>query len=169
MNIEVDRLGESDEGFAQEYGRDNLALGDDRADLLRAQINGYASRKGESVRVQGTLSADVEVVCDRCLQPVPVSLKGQFDIPFVPLDRESEQVDSELKAEDLETSFYEGNVIDVDQIAREQVLLGLPIRTLCREECKGLCAGCGIDLNTGECSCSAGETDPRWDALASLR
>jgi len=52
---------------------------------------------------------------------------------------------------------------------REQILLALPSRRLCREECKGLCPTCGADLNAGRCDCEQREVDPRWSALAELK
>ena len=64
---------------------------------------------------------------------------------------------------------FEGDSIDLDELVREQILLALPTRHLCREDCKGLCQKCGADLNAGDCSCEQGETDPRWAALADFK
>src|SRR5919112_562701 len=75
----------------------------------------------------------------------------------------------ELQAEDLILSAYEGDAVDLDEIVREQTLLALPSRHLCREDCKGLCQKCGANLNENQCSCEQGETDPRWAALADLK
>jgi uncharacterized protein len=50
----------------------------------------------------------------------------------------------------------------------EQILLAVPARMLCREDCKGICPDCGIDRNTGECNCVTNEIDPRWAALKNL-
>jgi len=63
---------------------------------------------------------------------------------------------------------YEGDAVDLDELVREQILLALPSRRLCREECKGLCPTCGADLNAGRCACEQREVDPRWSALADL-
>src|SRR5215213_1252628 len=75
----------------------------------------------------------------------------------------------ELQAEDLILSAYEGDAVDLDELVREQILLALPSRHLCREDCKGLCQRCGANLNNGPCSCEQGEVDPRWAALADLK
>jgi uncharacterized protein len=64
---------------------------------------------------------------------------------------------------------FDGKAIDVDEIVKEQILLEVPARTLCREDCKGICPECGIDRNTGECDCTPKEIDPRWAALKSFR
>src|SRR5215213_1677197 len=75
----------------------------------------------------------------------------------------------ELQAEDLILSAYEGDAVDLDELVREQILLALPSRHLCREDCKGLCQKCGANLNDAPCSCEQGEVDPRWAALADLK
>ncbi len=75
----------------------------------------------------------------------------------------------ELQKDDLIRSVYEGDAVDLDELVREQILLALPTRTLCREECKGLCPECGANLNAGECDCAQKEIDPRWAALADLK
>jgi uncharacterized protein len=64
---------------------------------------------------------------------------------------------------------FDGEAIDVDEIVKEQILLAVPTRMLCRDECKGICPQCGIDKNTGDCQCVTDETDPRWAALKNLK
>jgi uncharacterized protein len=63
---------------------------------------------------------------------------------------------------------FDGEAIDVDEIVKEQILLAVPTRMLCREDCKGICPECGADKNTGECNCVTDEIDPRWAALKDL-
>ena len=74
-----------------------------------------------------------------------------------------------LSEEELAVSVFDEGSIDVDEIVKEQILLAVPARTLCREDCKGICPECGTDLNTGQCDCAAEEVDPRWAALKSLK
>ncbi len=61
-----------------------------------------------------------------------------------------------------------GEHVDLDDLVREQILLALPTRQLCRDDCKGLCPTCGANLNQTTCDCSAEEIDPRFAALAQL-
>jgi uncharacterized protein len=63
---------------------------------------------------------------------------------------------------------FDGEALDVDEIVKEQILLAVPTRMLCREDCKGICPQCGVDKNTGECNCETKEIDPRWAALKNL-
>jgi uncharacterized protein len=79
----------------------------------------------------------------------------------------------ELHGEELDVCFYEGGELDLSGLLKEQVLLGLPMKTVCSEDCKGLCPKCGMDLNEGRCNCpgeaAAGETRKLGDFLAKGR
>lgn len=171
MRIEVEKLSPAGEPFAHTYAEGELALDESRARLKGdATVEGRASRKGEEVRLKGRVHAQVEISCDRCLRPVAGPLEVEFEESFVPQPaavREGEE--TELGSDDLLVSFYEGESVDVDELVREQVLLSLPTRFVCAEECKGLCPKCGADLNTEPCDCPRTETDPRWAALAELK
>jgi DUF177 domain-containing protein len=75
---------------------------------------------------------------------------------------------SDLKVEDLEFSYYDGEEVDLTPLIREQTLLALPTRPLCREDCRGLCPRCGANLNQGDCGCPTEAGDPRLSVLRSL-
>ena len=173
MHIEVDRLDEAGAPFAHTYAPDELALEDERAQLSSAtHVEGHAAKQREQVRVTGKIEGAVEVQCDRCLRPVASPLQTEFDLAYAPasvLDEAEADEVKELQDEDLIVAFYEGDRLDVDELVREQVLLALPMRLLCREDCKGLCLSCGADLNNDPCACAQPEVDPRWSALAALK
>ncbi|HLL74966.1 MAG TPA: DUF177 domain-containing protein [Pyrinomonadaceae bacterium] len=169
MRIEVESLTAEGKPFEQTYAPGALSLEDEHATLASGvRAWGRASRKGEEVRVRGSLQTSVELHCDRCLGPVPVPVNVDFVANFV---RPSEPTAEarELHDEDLEVSVYDGDSVDLDEIVREQILLALPARQLCREDCKGLCPTCGKNLNAESCDCARHETDPRWAALADLK
>ena len=75
----------------------------------------------------------------------------------------------ELAPGDLSQSFYEGTEVDLTPLVYEQVMLALPTRPLCGEECRGLCPQCGINRNSGQCACATEAGDPRWAALRNLK
>ena len=75
----------------------------------------------------------------------------------------------ELQDKDAAISYYEDDSLELEDVLREQMLLEVPIKTVCTEECKGLCPHCGRNLNTGECECAAKVSDPRWEALKGLK
>jgi uncharacterized protein len=171
MRIEVENLTAKDLPFAHEYGVEDVELADEGARLVaEARVEGSASRKGQEVRLRGEIKTEVELLCDRCLAPARLPLAVEFDTSFIPQEVEAVKEENvELREEDLLLSTYEGDAVDLDELVREQILLALPLRHLCREDCKGLCQKCGADLNAGDCTCERAEVDPRWSALAALK
>jgi uncharacterized protein len=171
MRIEVEKLNEAGAPFAARYTPDELQLEDELTRLVsEATLEGRASKWREQVRLRGTINAAVEVRCDRCVAPVVFPLNADFDVTYVPEEvLKTDAEATELQEDDLTFATYEGDELDIDELAREQILLALPSRHLCREDCKGLCLTCGEDLNTQACHCERQETDPRWAALAALK
>jgi uncharacterized protein len=168
VRIEVEKLTPAGEPFAHTYEPGELPLEEERLRLTGpARIEGRASRKEDEVRLRGRIAAEAEVLCDRCLKPVLAPLEVEFETAFVPAAAEAGKTENvELLAEELGLAAYEGDAVNLDELVREQILLAVPTRLLCREECRGLCPTCGADLNEGQCSCAQTETDPRWAALA---
>jgi uncharacterized protein len=168
MRIEVENLKEQGEAFSHLYAPVEVELEEEGARLVSAaEVTGNASKKGEEVRVRGSIKTEVELLCDRCAAPRRAPLEVEFDARFIPQATAADETDNvELLAEDLGLATYEGDAVDVDELVREQIMLALPLRNLCREDCKGLCPKCGADLNAGQCSCEQKEIDPRWSALA---
>ncbi|HJQ32718.1 MAG TPA: DUF177 domain-containing protein [Pyrinomonadaceae bacterium] len=171
MRIEVENLTAAGKPFEHNYGAEEVDLEDEGARVVgETAVRGSASRKGEQVRLRGEIRTEVELLCDRCLAPTRSPLAVEFDTSFIPQEAEAAKAENvELLSEDLILSAYDGEAVDLDELVREQVLLALPSRRLCREDCKGLCPKCGTDLNAGHCSCEQGEIDPRWSALAGLK
>jgi uncharacterized protein len=171
MRIEVENLTAKGLPFAHRYGAEEVELEEEGARLVaEAMVEGSASRKGQEVRLRGEIKTEVELLCDRCLAAARMPLAVEFDTSFIPREVEATKEENvELQPEDLLLSTYEGDAVDLDELVREQILLALPLRHLCREECKGLCQTCGADLNAADCSCERAEIDPRWSALAGLK
>ena len=120
------------------------------------------------IRLRGQYDSNFEVSCARCLQPVKTPLKGQFDLIFRPLGVDQGASDHSIGASETEIGYYEKDSLALEDVLREQVLLSLPARTLCRADCKGLCPRCGLDLNSESCTCDTAPSDPRWSALSEL-
>ncbi|HYY58938.1 MAG TPA: DUF177 domain-containing protein [Pyrinomonadaceae bacterium] len=170
MRIELDKLEGKSSAFAHAYQPGEIVLDEDHARLTEApQINGRINRNGQEVRLNGTLTARAEVDCDRCLKSVSIPIETSFDVTYVPAEAYYGDATAELKEEDLSLSVFDGLAIDIDDLVREQVLLAMPPRLLCGDECKGLCPVCGVDKNANDCACEASEIDPRWAGLAALR
>ncbi len=111
------------------------------------------------VEMVGTADFDYTRKCDRCAKEVT----RHFSVPV----RHTLVTDCSDEASSGYTVIGDMK-LDVDEVVREDVLLSVPGRYLCREDCKGLCSRCGKDLNEGACSCKKDETDPRLAALAEL-
>ena len=171
MRIEVENLTATPTPFEHTYAAADIDLEEEGASVVSdAAVRGGATRKGEQVRLRGEIKTEVELLCDRCAAPELRPLAVEFDTSFIPQEVEAVKAENvELQAEDLILSAYEGDAVDLDELVREQILLALPSRHLCREDCKGLCQKCGINLNSGDCSCEQQEVDPRWAALADLK
>ena len=170
MRIELEKLEAGRGGFAHVYRPEDLNPVDERVNLGEpAEVKGTVRRTGEGVVVNGHVETRAQLECDRCLKPVELPVSADFALEYITgADYESSS-DAALSEEALSVSVFDGNSIDVDEIVKEQILLAVPARTLCREDCKGICPECGIDLNTGQCDCAAEEVDPRWAALKSFK
>jgi uncharacterized protein len=121
-------------------------------------------KDGEAVLIQGTLAARVPQHCGRCLEPYAVTVTPEVDARFVPNPRRrGEEV--ELGAEDLDTDVYDNGVLDLATLLETETTLLLPMKPLCREDCRGLCPICGTNRNVSTCHCEVATDDPRWAPL----
>ncbi|MGD8924660.1 MAG: DUF177 domain-containing protein [Syntrophobacterales bacterium] len=125
--------------------------------------------EAEQVRINGHLQTAVRLTCSRCLQDYVLQLDEIITFVLLrPLpDEMPEEID--LSSQDLDTEFYDGTTIDVDLIVAEQIFLALPQKPLCREECRGICPGCGADLNQESCRCEKKETGSVFEPLRSMK
>lgn len=127
-------------------------------------------KTGGVIRVKGRLDFSCRLECSRCLGEF--SHRGQepvelFFRPQQPGDA-SPAREGELKPDDLSVLTYRGTELDLWPALRESLELGRPMKPLCREDCRGICNGCGRDLNREACSCAPDTGDPRWEALRGL-
>jgi uncharacterized protein len=123
----------------------------------------------DKFRLAGSVKTELELACSRCLEPYRMSIDAPFDIRYLPASEASAELESEVEEEDLETSYYRDDQIDLNELLREQFYLSLPMKPLCQDACQGLCPQCGINLNTGTCACAPGWEDPRLAALKALK
>jgi len=121
------------------------------------------------IRTRAHWSGTFEVPCARCLDPVRHQLAADFDLLFRPLGVDAGPPDRALGAPETEIGYYQEGGLVLEDVLREQVLLSLPVRTLCAPDCKGLCPRCGRSLNAEPCTCEASVPDERWTALSDLR
>ena len=170
MRIELENLECGKGDFAHVYQPDELNPVDERVRLSGpASVKGKVRLSGNEVFVNGHVDARAQIECDRCLQPVEAPVSADFALEYITgSDYESSEA-AELTDAELSVSVFDGEAIDVDEIVKEQILLTVPTRMLCREDCKGICPECGSDRNFGECTCVTVDIDPRWAALKNLK
>jgi len=123
----------------------------------------------KDIRLRGRLKAGLELQCARCLETVPQEVSREFELLYRPLGVDAGRDELSVTDAEAEIGYYQGEGILLEDVLREQVLLALPLKVTCREECKGLCPHCGKNLNQEQCSCSTQIEDPRWAALKDVR
>ena len=170
MRIELENLEGGKGDFANVYQPEDLNPVDERVQIIEpAAVSGKVRLAGNEVFVNGHVKTRAQVECDRCLKPVELPVSADFALEYITgAEYESSSGAAELTEAEMSVSVFDGEAIDVDEIVKEQILLAVPTRMLCREDCKGICPECGIDLNSGECKCVKDDIDPRWAALKNL-
>lgn len=130
-------------------------------------------RVGEMIEVEGTVESRVRLACSRCLTEFEDPLAGRFaltfarELPEVTDEAGSEEV--ELNAEEMGLILFHGEEIDLGEAIAEQVIMALPMRPLCREECRGLCSQCGANLNEADCGCERPAFSIKFAALKDIK
>jgi uncharacterized protein len=124
-------------------------------------------KDGDVVFVRGSLQARVPLVCGRCLEPFHLTLEPAVDVRCVP-SPQGRGEERELGADDLETAVYDRDVLDLAQVVETETSLDLPMKPLCRNDCRGLCPICGGNRNVTVCTCEESLPDPRWAPLKKL-
>jgi uncharacterized protein len=131
------------------------------------QVHTLYYRSGADLFFHGRVSGMIEGYCSRCLKSYSFPLDKEFDFVLAP--EASAPKNGEVAAGELGLSFYRGDELNLEPLIREQVLLALPTRPLCDEDCRGLCPSCGVDLNEGDCRCATSHSDPRMAIFRDMK
>lgn len=177
MRISVDELEREPIDFSVALPQEAIGYGDEATQIGNLAAEGRVEVLHEhrgpkeivsDIRLKGSFSGLFEVPCARCVEPVEQRLAGDFDLLFRPSDVDATGAEHAISTPETEIGYYDNGGLALEDVLREQVLLSLPARTLCQQDCKGLCPRCGENRNQTECSCEQGPSDPRWEALAGL-
>ena len=122
-------------------------------------VQGCVTNHAGALVLDGTIRSELELVCDRCGKPFSREKVVKLDT-LVADHLEDEESDGDI-------FLLDGTQLDLDEVVSTVLLLEMDTKNLCSDDCKGLCAKCGADLNLGPCRCKP-ETDPRWAALSQL-
>jgi len=148
-----------------------------------ASLKARFDRVGDKLLLRGETEVGVVGPCRRCLADVVARVPVRFELNLVPRsarpdgeegdgvegEHEAHEGEGAYEAETADGEIFDGRQIDLGAIAREQIVLALPMDLLCKDECKGLCTVCGQDLNVKECGCQRKVPDPRWAALKDIK
>ena len=173
MKILVNQIRESPNqlSFTEGIEELNRLYGEERGrdfrfpPLLDVRLAYY--RSGRELFFRGAVGGMIEGHCGRCLKSYAFPLKKEFDFVLTP--DPSLVKSKELNRDEMGLSFYRGEEINLSPLIREQVLLALPTRPLCDDECRGLCPSCGSDLNDEACLCASSTSDPRTAVFRGMK
>jgi uncharacterized protein len=167
MRIRVDEIPESGRFLHFHWDQDRLGQflpPDDpfELELLHpVNVDLEINKGADHIRIQGSIKGVLQVACHRCLKPFPMPLDEQVEVFLVEEQKAPEEEEKELEEEDLEYEFFDGEVIEIDELVAEQIFLALPFKVLCSEGCRGLCPRCGANLNDEPCKCEQkGDNSP---------
>lgn len=129
------------------------------------QVDAVAELVGTEIRIHGRFETRLRAACDRCLSSVEIPVAHDFDLFYRPMRTIAREEEIEIPEEELEIAFYSGDGIALADVVKEQVILALPMRVVCRSECLGLCPTCGVDRNREACRCSAAQESSPFASL----
>ncbi len=170
MKIRISNIPE--EGIRFEFARkrqwlEGMLPADKRTDfsLQEVRVDCLARKIRETVCLEMDVEAEVEQECCRCLDAVVVPLRSQVKYTLAPVRERMAEEDPESIEEDLNFDYYREDEVEFDPIVLEQVLMLVPMKPLCTEDCRGLCPSCGTNLNKETCNCRKETGHPGLAAL----
>src|SRR5467141_1280431 len=178
MFLDIRELEAHPVDFTEELQPDVLDLGEGIRQRTPLKANGRAELVEEhhgkhkiikDIRLRGRIAANFELSCARCLEPVGQDVNREFELLYRPLGVDAGRDEISVTDAEAEIGYYQGEGLLLEDVLREQVLLALPLKVVCRENCRGLCPQCGKNLNEIQCSCVDEVEDPRWSALKEIR
>lgn len=136
-------------------------------------ITGTLSRTGDGIDFQGDIDTVVTTECSRCLEPYRLPMEIHFRLLYTPESGTEGRGERRIDDESITHAHYDGARISLGELLEEQVYLGLPLKPLCRADCRGLCTRCGTNLNVDACECAEHQEgtrteDPRLLTLKTL-
>lgn len=170
MLIAVDELRLHPVTIHKRYAAGELSTDDpDIEQMGPVEMDGQATVAGDGMRIRGRLKGTIRPFCARCLDPINTEVDADLDLLYQPASDLSSGQEVEIHEADTELAFFTGAGVEVEEVAREQMLLAVPMQPLCKESCRGLCPRCGKNLNQGACACPPRPIDDRWQGLQALK
>jgi uncharacterized protein len=159
MKIQVGSLSEGTHEYRFRTDAGDFGLGEEFSGEVTVEV--ILQRTGHQLALKARLAAQGAFTCDRCTAPFTLRLTPEYRMVYV-----SDATDAaSLDPSEVQVIPAGLPIIDLSDDVRQTILLSVPLKLLCRQDCRGLCPDCGRDLNTGTCTCTSGPVDSRWDDL----
>lgn len=174
MRLELSHIRQPETKFEKVFQPADLADGtDDYRVTAPVDLRMVIHKDQDRFRLVGTVKTTLELQCSRCLEPFVLPVDREFDLRFLPAGAEEAKTDTddeeiEVEDDDVSLTFYRDEQIDLIELLREQFYLALPMKPLCKSDCKGICPQCGTNRNTAPCDCNPQWEDPRMAGLKTL-
>lgn len=162
LKLNISKLSEGIHEFNLQADPLQLELSD--AFTSPVSVNVKLDKSSTQIYLKADVVLDGNFTCDRCLIYFKSEIHTLFNIIFM---YEARSLRGEL-SNDIQIISPDTNYIDIAEDVRQYILLAIPIKILCSENCRGLCPSCGIDLNENQCKCNSDTPYPRWEALSKL-
>lgn len=133
------------------------------------EVRATAELLDGQIHIAGHLHTRVELVCARCLDAVVEEMDKDFDLFYRPVASVEKEAEFRLKTEETEIGFFQGEGLFLADVLAEQINLMIPMKVICRSDCRGLCPHCGANLNSESCRCEPHAADPRMVPLARFK
>jgi uncharacterized protein len=169
MRIWLDQVREAPFNWDETEGIAITAL--DRPELLElspVSWNGRVTFCDPGFMLEAQILYEQTLACNRCLKSITLPTELRVELAIETGERKSAGEHS-LHESDLGILYVDGRVFETDPILVEQLQLNVPMKPLCRPDCRGFCPQCGADLNESSCNCATSTGDTRWAALRVLR
>lgn len=173
MKLHLDQL--PDEGFELDYQEpphvfdylknDEKGTGADVSDPVQVKL--LVQKTVGNVTIMGRVEGAALMACSRCMEGITKNISHSFSYNCLPIEAMGDE--EELSREGTDVYYYSGVDVDITALVQEQVSMSLPMKPLCKEDCKGLCPVCGANLNLSDCGCRKGQGDLRFSALEGLK
>jgi len=169
MAIDLTNLTESSLAFDKELAAADIELEGENIELRGpVRIKGEVRREGAEIIATGLIEGDAVMKCTRCMKPVEHKLSVPFDVKYLSAEAVAETESAEVDPAELDADVIPESGLELAELAREQIVLSLPMQFFCMPDCKGICTICGGNRNLIDCNCGEKEIDPRWAALKNI-
>jgi uncharacterized protein len=169
MFIDINTIGPEGLAFERSLRLDGLeGPSRERIPAIDARLAGTLTPSRRGAELRARLEATVPLMCSRCLETFPWGVRSAFDLEVVRVVEEQDVAEVDAAAQAEAVSAPDGK-IGLEDLAREQLYLNLPLKPICTPTCKGLCPTCGANRNVGECGCASEDVDPRLAPLLPFR